>query len=181
MNSPAALKSVLVSLALAFVLTGYAAAQAQSPDKTRAVKHYNIGKKGQNPALQGYDPVAYFPEGGGKATKGKKDFQLTHDGVLYRFAGKENMDRFRKNPQRYEPAYGGWCAYAMGQPKGEKVDINPNYFKVTDGRLFVFFKSTFNNTRSKWNKNPAELEKTADANWKKLTGETPRKVKITKA
>ena len=171
--------TLLLAMFAALILNASAMAQTDATDK-RAVQHYNIGKKGQKPALQGYDPVAYFKEGGGKATKGKKDFELRHEGVTYRFSSQANLDRFRNNPDRYEPAYGGWCAYAMAQGKGDKVSINPKFFVVDEGRLYVFFKSTFNNTRSKWNKKPAELEKKADANWKTITGETPRNSKLTR-
>lgn len=64
-------------------------------------------------ALSGYDPVAYFPEGGGKPAKGAQSISLVHGGVLYRFATEANKAAFESNPARYEPAYGGWCAWAM--------------------------------------------------------------------
>src|SRR5213594_1234459 len=71
-------------------------------------------------AISGYDPVAYFQEG--KAEKGKKELAVFVQGVTYYFATLQNKEEFKKNPVKYEPQYGGWCAYAMGKD-GSKVDV----------------------------------------------------------
>ena len=63
------------------LLTG--AAQADPKAARAALKKYDLGKK--NLALDGYDPVAYFPKFGGKPAKGSKSIAHTHRGVLYRF------------------------------------------------------------------------------------------------
>ena len=75
-------------------------------------------------------------------------------------------EEFKKNPAQYEPQYGGWCAYAMGD-SGEKVSIDPETFKVLDGKLYLFYNKFFNNTLKSWNKDEAKLKKSADANWSK--------------
>ena len=116
-------------------------------------------------AIQGYDPVAYFS---GKAVKGKKEFSVVQGGVTYRFASAANAATFKKDPAMYEPQYGGWCAYAMGAT-GEKVEIDPETFKVLDGKLYLFYNAYFNNTLPKWNKDEVALKKKADENWKKLS------------
>ncbi len=169
-------RGIWVSLLATVVLAaGCATAGAQGKpadgEKTKPVDHYNVPKS--KLAIEGYDPVAYFPEGGGKPKKGKKDFELLHDGVRYRFASQKNLDAFRKKPGKYMPAYGGWCAYAMAD--GEKVSVNPKAYRVTDGRLFLFYTSLFTDTRNPWKKKEAELAKNADGNWKKIAGEDPRK------
>ncbi|MCU0393381.1 MAG: YHS domain-containing protein [Thermoflexibacter sp.] len=115
-------------------------------------------------AIEGYDPVAYFD---GKPLEGKKNLQYSYQGITYRFANQTNMDKFKANPAKYEPAYGGWCAYAMGA-KGEKVEINPETYKITNGRLFLFYNAFFNNTLKDWNKDEKGLMKKADDNWKKV-------------
>jgi YHS domain-containing protein len=130
----------------------------------RDVKHFNLDKS--KLAIAGYDPVAYFPEGGGKPLKGSDKISVTHKGVVYRFATEENKALFLKTPDKFEPQYGGWCAYAMAQ--GEKVEIDPKSFKITDGKLFLFYKSFFNDTREKWVKEEAPLTKKADAGWKTI-------------
>ena len=117
-------------------------------------------------ALEGYDPVNYFVAK--KALEGRKNFSFSHNGVTYRFANQQNLELFRKQPEKYLPMYGGWCAYAMGA-SGEKVEVDPETFKVVDGKLYLFYNKYFNNTLTKWNENEAGLMKKADANWKKIT------------
>lgn len=116
-------------------------------------------------AIQGYDPVAYFTQG--KALKGKAAFAVSHEGVTYYFANAENKGSFLAQPARYEPQYGGWCAYAMGA-KGEKVSVDPETFKIVNGKLFLFYNSFFNNTLKSWNKDENNLHARADKNWKKF-------------
>lgn len=116
-------------------------------------------------AIQGYDPVSYFVQK--KPTPGKKEFAVFHDGVRYLFLSKENKEIFSKNPSAYEPQYGGWCAYAMGS-SGDKVEINPETYKILDGKLYLFYNAYFNNTLKSWNKTEKELKAKADANWKKI-------------
>lgn len=122
--------------------------------------HFNLENK---VAIQGYDPVAYFKQG--RAVKGRKEFAGSHQGVVYYFANTADKEAFAKNPSAYEPQYGGWCAYAMGS-KGEKIEINPETFKITDGKLFLFYNAYFNNTLKSWDKDEASLKKKADTNWK---------------
>ncbi|MFV5685703.1 YHS domain-containing (seleno)protein [Flavobacterium sp. GB2R13] len=115
-------------------------------------------------ALQGYDPVAYFKQG--KAVKGKKELTATYEGVSYNFSMPVNREYFLKNPSRYEPQFGGWCAYAMGD-SGEKVEINPQTFKIVDEKLYLFYNAYFNNTLKSWNKDQVNLKSKAESNWKK--------------
>ena len=61
-----------------------------------------------------------------------------YNGTTYRFISQQNREEFAKNPARYEPQYGGWCAYAMGK-QGEKVEVDPETFKILDGKLFLFY------------------------------------------
>lgn len=116
-------------------------------------------------AIQGYDPVAYFTQK--KAVKGKSTFAANYEGVIYYFASATNKEMFTSNPSKYEPQYGGWCAYAMGS-SGEKVEIDPETFKIVDGKLFLFYNAYFNNTLKSWNKDESNLKKKADANWTKI-------------
>ena len=95
-------------------------------------KHFNLQ---DGLALSGYDAVAYLNQS--KAIKGNKTFSLTHEGVIYYFATVDNKEEFRKSPSRYEPAYGGWCAYAMGS-NGEKVTVDPKTFKIVNGKLNLY-------------------------------------------
>ncbi len=115
-------------------------------------------------AVSGYDVVSYFTQN--KAVKGSKDNAVIYQGVLYYFSSVANKEEFKKNPAKYEPEYGGWCAYAMGE-KGEKVEVDPKTFKIINGKLYLFYNRLFNNTLTSWNKNEVNLKKNADANWTK--------------
>ncbi len=133
---------------------------AQSAAKRTA--EFNLEKK---VAIQGYDPVAYFTQK--KAVKGKSTIASSYEGVIYYFSSQANKDTFAKSPASYEPQYGGWCSYAMGA-NGEKVEVDPETFKIVDGKLNLFYNAYFNNTLKSWNKDEANLKKKADANWKKV-------------
>lgn len=144
-------------LLLVILLTNFAFSQ------NKRVTTYNLENR---VAIQKYDPVSYFKQN--KATKGKSEITATYEGIVYHFSSKENKELFIKNPTAYEPQYGGWCAYAMGEI-GEKVEINPETFKIIDGKLYLFYNAYFNNTLKTWNKQDNVLKKKADANWKKIT------------
>jgi len=133
----------------------------QSDDARK--KQFNVSSSGL--AIEGYDPVAYFTSN--KAVEGKKKFTTTYQGLTYRFASTHDKDVFVANPSKYEPQYGGWCAYAMGA-KGQKVEVDPGTFKIVDGKLFLFYNKFFNNTLKDWNKDEAHLKASADKNWVKV-------------
>ncbi|MES2526603.1 MAG: YHS domain-containing (seleno)protein [Bdellovibrionota bacterium] len=116
-------------------------------------------------AVHGYDPVAYVAKN--TALEGKKDFEFNYQGIAYRFSGKENLELFKANPEKYVPAYGGWCAYAMAE--GEQVDIDPKSFKVINGKTYLFYNGIWGDTLKKWNKNETSLKLDADKQWEKLS------------
>ena len=122
-------------------------------------KHFNIK---DNLALEGFDPVSYFE---GKPKEGKSEFRLSYKAVTYQFVSQSNLARFKTNPEKYEPAYGGWCAYAMGD-SGEKVKIDPETFTILDGRLYLFYNFWGNNTLKDWKKDERKLQESGDRNWK---------------
>ncbi len=148
-----------IALFLTFALISYAAF-AQDATAIRK-KHFNLE---DGLAIDGYDPVSYLTQN--KAIKGKKEFALVHQGATYYFSSLQNKEEFRRNPVKYEPEYGGWCAYAMGS-KGDKVSIDPKTFKVVNGKLYLFYNRFFNNTLTDWNKDEDGLRKKADVNWGK--------------
>jgi YHS domain-containing protein len=133
------------------------AAQAAS----NAARHQNVGK--DRLAIGGYDPVSYFS---GKPVRGNTSITTEHDGAIYRFASEDNRNAFTAQPAKYAPAYGGWCATAMAENK--KVAIDPLNYKVTNGRLFLFYRSVFADGLKKWLKNEAGLTVKADGYWTKL-------------
>ncbi len=145
-------KSIITILCLA--IAGSVIAQ---PNIALRQAQYNLKN---NTALKGYDPVAYILLG--KALKGNKDLGgVTYNGVTYYFAFKSTKDIFNMSPAKYEPTYGGWCAYAMGK-RGEKVSIDPEAFKVVDGKVYLFYGQS---QVADWNKEEAVLKAKADQYW----------------
>jgi hypothetical protein len=151
------MKHLLTAVALLLMQVSIGHAQ----EANQRTKHFNLEK---NLAIQGYDPVAYFKQN--EAVKGSKDLAVFHQGITYYFSSADNKEAFKKNPAQYEPQYGGWCAYAMGS-KGEKVPIDPKTFKITNGKLYLFYNKFFNNTLTDWNKDETRLMNKANENWGK--------------
>lgn len=147
------MKFIVFLIAVSFSL------QASGQSDQLRLKHYNIKK---NIALEGFDPVSYF---NGKPMEGQENITYTYKSVTYRFATQANLDKFKSSPDKYEPAYGGWCAYAMGET-GEKVKVDPETYKILNGKLYLFYNFWGNNTLKEWNANEMKLKETGDRNWK---------------
>lgn len=123
---------------------------------------YNT-KKGY--VAKGYDVVAYFDN---QAIEGLKTLTETYNGVKFKFASEENLNTFKKQPEKYIPQYGGYCAYAVAV-SSKKVDINPKTFEIRDGKLYLFYNSWGNNTLKTWKKNNVKgLQEKADKNWEAM-------------
>jgi YHS domain-containing protein len=150
-------KLIITAVLGLFALQGF----AQDAATTLRQKHFNLS---DGLAIKGYDPVAYFTKG--EAVKGKKELAVYVQGTTYYFSSVENKEAFKKNPAAYEPQFGGWCAYAMGND-GTKVSIDPETFKILNGKLYLFYNKYFTNTLKSWNKDETNLKRNADANWAK--------------
>lgn len=83
--------------------------------------------------LAGHDAVAYFTQG--QPVLGSSDITSVYNEAIYRFSSTENRDTFNDNPEKYAPAYGGFCAF--GATFGKKFEIDGKAFEVVDGRLYV--------------------------------------------
>lgn len=109
-------------------------------------------------AILGTDPVAYFTQGSPVA--GKSDFTHDWSGATWLFATAENRDLFVANPEKYAPQYGGYCAWAVS--KGSTAPIDPQAWKIVDGKLYLNFSK---GVQSRWEKDiPGNIAK-ADSNW----------------
>ena len=135
----------------------------QSRAQTDAARQTNFNLN-KGVALQGYDPVSYFE---GRPVMGRAEFHWEYKGIVYQFASSATLTRFKNSPEKFEPAYGGWCAFAMGD-YGEKVKIDPLTYKITDGKLYLFYNFWGNNTLKDWNKNEEKLRSAGDRNWSKI-------------
>ncbi|MCA9287730.1 MAG: hypothetical protein KDA05_04045 [Phycisphaerales bacterium] len=146
------------------------AARMREVSRTAAIEQYNLPRR-STLGVEGYDLVAYQTQN--RAVRGSERFTSEYRGVQYRFSSAANRATFAAAPDRYTPTYGGWCASAMGDG-GRKVEISPTNFAVQNGRLHLFYRDMFSNARSDWDRHP-EWEGQADAHWRRLAGEEPRK------
>jgi YHS domain-containing protein len=108
--------------------------------------------------ISGYDPVAYFTDG--KAEKGLPQFSSTADGVTYLFATSDHKATFDSSPSKYEPQFGGFCAYGLS--RGSLIEIDPSAFQIVNGRLLLQYSKAVMN---KFNKDAVTNLQKADQNW----------------
>ena len=127
-------------------------------------KAYNIDNS--NIALEGYSPVSYLDLG--LAQKGVKDYKSEHNKVVYYFTSADQKAKFDKNPEKYLPQFGGFCAF--GTYAGAKFRVDPNKFIVKDGKYFLFLYNLELDAQQLWlnENNHDKLVKKAEQNWKKL-------------
>lgn len=122
-----------------------------------------------NLAIGGYDLVSYFNVG--KAIKGLPANASVYQGVTYQFINEENQKLFESDPAHFLPQYAGYCALAVSY--GKKVSINPEAFKITNGKLYLFFYGKSGtrtvNSLDTWIKSEPRLLKKADELWPKVT------------
>jgi YHS domain-containing protein len=119
--------------------------------------------EGGGVAIHGYDPVAYFVDGGPR--KGRADLSVQHGGARWLFASEANKRLFEEEPRKYLPTYGGYCAYGVAQ--GYLVKIDPNAWRIVNDRLYLNYDRSVART---WLKDVPGYVRKADANWPKLVG-----------
>ena len=142
-----------------------ATAAGSAGKASRAYLHsYNL--PGHGVAIEGYSPVSYFE---GEAERGSALFAVEHDGVTYHLTGAAQVAKFRAEPGKYVPAFGGWCAFGMSVE--DKFPVDPTCFSIVDGRLYLFLRNGGIDARELWRKgDEARLLQKAHAHWKSVQG-----------
>jgi hypothetical protein len=110
----------------AFAIIAFAAAVAA---QSRPAVNVSRGQL----ALRGYDAVAYWTDS--RPLQGTAEFEHRWNGAVWRFATAANRDTFAKDPARYAPEFGGYCAYAVS--RGYTADGDPNAWRIVDGHLYL--------------------------------------------
>lgn len=148
--------TILLILSLASV---HVFAQQDNATRKRNVNNENFI------ALRNFDPVSYFKN---KPQKGTEKIQHEFKGITYYFVSQENLETFKKTPEKFEPMYGGWCAYTLAT-KGQRVRIDPTAYKIIDGKLFLFYNFSGENRLKKWEetKDQKTLKLNAAKGWAK--------------
>ena len=117
-------------------------------------------------ALQGYSPVSYLDLG--IAQKGLKQYKSTYNEINFYFTSEDQKKAFDKNPSKYLPQYGGYCAF--GVSVGAKFRTDPNKFIVKDGKYFLYLYDVEVDAQQLWLAGKhSELVATANSNWSKLS------------
>jgi hypothetical protein len=112
----------------------------------------------ENGAIDGADPVAYFTEG--RMVRGDPAIALQWENAHWQFSSLENREAFRRNPTRYAPQYGGYCAFGVAE--GFTFDSDPEAWSIVDDRLYLNFDKP---TRALWRTNNATLVVEANRYW----------------
>ncbi len=156
------MKHPLLAVALFFFASTVQAQADPAP-------YFNVNAQGL--WVDGYDPIAYVVDR--KALKGKSEFALAYKGATFWFTTRTHQELFRLEPEKYLPMYGGYCAYAIGA-NNAKVEVDPETFKVIEGKVFLFYNAFFNNTRTAWNKDETRLHRAADLHWSTFSHATAK-------
>ena len=120
-----------------------------------------------NIALAGYSAVSYLDLG--LAQIGNKAFKSEYQKVVYYFTSAKQKATFDKNPTRYLPQYGGFCAF--GVYAGAKFRVDPNKFIVKNDKYYLYLNNVELDAKQLWlaENNHKKLKGIADKNWSKLS------------
>ncbi|WP_425406553.1 YHS domain-containing (seleno)protein [Hwanghaeella sp.] len=114
-------------------------------------------------AINGYDPVAYFTEG--KPVEGSSDHAYEWNGADWHFASAGNLEKFKADPEKYAPQYGGYCAYAVSE--GYTAKTEPDAWKIVDGKLYLNYNKE---VQDLWSQDIPGRIANADKQWPKVLG-----------
>ncbi len=117
-------------------------------------------------AFDGNDLVSYF-ETNAAPVKGDEQYAYQYEDLKLKFSTQENLNKFRSNPEKYIPAYNGWCAIALTHGNWIRPDFNQ--YKIQDGKLLFFEVRAFFNGKTAWEKDPEINKVVADKKWEELT------------
>ena len=114
-----------------------------------------------NSAIGSHDSVAYHSQG--QASKGDKRFSFNWKGADWHFATAEQRDLFAENPEKYSPAYNGFCSNALTLDEG-LIRTDGTVWHIFGNQLHLFFAER---GRIRWvNGDYQDLKKQADLAWK---------------
>ncbi|QQE12188.1 hypothetical protein JD969_01555 [Planctomycetota bacterium] len=124
----------------------------------------NLKDKGAPISLvgdQGYDLVSYHT---GKPQHGSTEYHTNYKGITYLFTTNANKQTFVNDPEKYLPAYGGYCAYGISV--GQKFVADPTVWEVVDGKLYLNLDKKIQNI---WSKDiPGNIQK-ANTEWNQIS------------
>jgi len=114
-------------------------------------------------AIHGYDVMTYWNNG--DPQEGDRDIRATYKGVDWVFVSESNRAAFLKDPEKYAPQYGGYCAYAASQ--NAIADVDPLAWRIWEGKLYLNYDIRVRRT---WAGDIDGNIAKADAYWPGLVG-----------
>jgi hypothetical protein len=114
-----------------------------------------------NVGVGSYDLVNYFSNN--TAELGLLEFSAPFNGISYYFKNELNKNLFIQNPEKYLPAFGGWCSMTLAMGRATA----PTYtnFLIINDKLYLFEKTLSVNGRTLWQTSPDENKKRASNNY----------------
>ena len=157
----------MTSMKFIFLILLFSCAQGSSSspplDKVSS-SSYAWNLTNSNLSIQGYDAVSYFSlNKNDNAIKGSPKFSYKWEGAVWYFSSAANLEKFKSNPKKYIPEYGGYCAYAAARNYLYKID--PNAWAMKNGKLYL---NASKGLRSTWLKNIDNEISRANTNWPHL-------------
>jgi len=73
---------------------------------------------------------------------------------------RNTKDLFKADPAKYEPEFGGYCAYGVSRNKLVEIDVDA--FQIVDGKLLLQYSK---GVRDNFNEDKAGNLAKAKANW----------------
>lgn len=112
-------------------------------------------------AIRGYDPVAYHTEH--RAVMGHDSLRYNWNATTWLFSSTATLSVFQATPEKYAPAFGGFCAYGVSEKHLSPTD--PQAFTIVKDTLYLNYSLK---VRELWLKDTLQRIQTANRNWLNL-------------
>lgn len=143
------------------LLTGLFAASC-----TSSLGVEKVNKTSDGLALHGFDTVAYFTVE--SAVRGNSQYEFAWNGAKWLFSSAENLEKFRQNPEKYAPQFGGFCSYAVSH--GYTANGDPEAWKIVDSKLYLNYNQE---VKKMWEQNQEQFIKNGEKNWTEFQKKKP--------
>ena len=153
-------KGLVFSILAIFGIGFYLSACTQKED----FKRFNT--TAENVAVKGFDTVAYFTMN--SAVSGNPQHSLLWNGVNWYFSSSENMEKFKAEPEKYAPQFGGYCSFAVS--KGYTADSDPNAWKIVNGKLYLNYNPK---VKEMWEAEQEKRIADGEKNWAEFKTKKP--------
>jgi len=143
-------------ITVAVILSTLVLPTAADPDR-------RINKDESKLAILGYDTVAYFTQS--RPVKGSDKFKHVWQDAIWQFSKAEHRDKFIEDPEQYAPRFGGFCVMAMARGQGKLYKVEPEEYRIVDGKLFLNYSKKYSD---QFDEDPKGAVAKAEANWQRL-------------